>query len=153
MKIENVMTRGVKTCRPEDTLARAAQIFWDLDCGVVPVVDGENRVVGMLTDRDVCLAAWRERRPLSELEVACAMSSPVHGCADDDELSEALGLMRRYQVRRLPVLDRGGRLVGLLSQDDVIRAAARRRSPRLARCVVETLSMIGEPPRLARTQA
>lgn len=152
-KVANVMTRaGLATCEPGQSLRRAAQLLLERDCGALPVVE-DGVVIGMLTDRDVCLAAWRERRPLSELEVACAMSSPVHGCADDDELSEALGLMRRYQVRRLPVLDRGGRLVGLLSQDDVIRAAARRRSPRLARCVVETLSMIGEPPRLARTQA
>lgn len=146
------MTGGeLSTCGPRESLRRAVQLLRERDCGAVPVVE-DGAVVGMLTDRDVCLAAWRGGRPLSELTVATAMSRPPHGCGPDDELGEALGVMRRHQVRRLPVLDDAGRLVGLLSQDDVIRAAARRRSPRLARRVVESLSMIGEAPGAARAE-
>lgn len=145
MKIENVMTRGVKTCRPEDTLARAAQIFWDLDCGVVPVVDGENRVVGMLTDRDVCMAAWFGGRPLDALCVADAMADRVYVCRTDDSIASASSMMRAKRVRRLPVLDEAGRLAGIVSLNDLVRHAARDDARMSPQELVAVMAAVCEP--------
>src|SRR5438046_1875104 len=77
MKVEEIMSVDLETCRLEDTLNRPAQIMWEHDCGVVPVVDGEARVVGIITDRDICIAAYTQGRPLSEIPVSSACSQNV----------------------------------------------------------------------------
>ena len=69
MKVEQVMNRNVKTCRSSDSLDRAAQLMWENDCGCVPIVDDEGRGVGMVTDRDVCMAAYTQGGPLTHLRV------------------------------------------------------------------------------------
>ena len=69
MKVEQIMNREVKTCRPQDSLNRAAQIMWDEPCGAVPVVDDQHRPVGFLTDRDICMAAYTQGKPLEQLRV------------------------------------------------------------------------------------
>jgi CBS domain-containing protein len=121
------MTRDVKACRPEENLARAAQLMWDHDCGCVPVVDEERRVVGIVTDRDVCMATLHAGRPLHELLVTQAMArKPVRVGAQDD-IHDAQELMRQARVRRLPVTDGQGRLIGLLSLHDLARQASNHR--------------------------
>jgi CBS domain-containing protein len=127
MRVEQVMTRTVETCGPHDHLDRAAQLMWDYDCGVVPVVNGEGaqRVIGMITDRDVCMAAYTQGRPLSEIAVATAMSQRLCSCRTTDAVAVALKVMETNQVRRLPVLDADDRLVGVLSLADLGREAAR----------------------------
>src|SRR5690606_28351921 len=67
MQVRELMTRDVQVCGPRDDLNRAAQIMWDHDCGVVPVVDSERRPIGMVTDRDVCMAAYTQGKPLSAI--------------------------------------------------------------------------------------
>ena len=74
MKVEQIMNREVKTCGPHDSLNKAAQIMWDTPCGAVPVVDEQGRPVGFLTDRDVCMAAYTQNKPLTELPVERAMA-------------------------------------------------------------------------------
>ena len=69
MNVEQIMNREVKTCAPRDSLNKAAQIMWDTPCGAVPVVDEQGRPVGFLTDRDVCMAAYTQNKPLTELPV------------------------------------------------------------------------------------
>jgi CBS domain-containing protein len=127
-RVEQLMSRIVATCRPEDTLNRAAQIMWERDCGVVPVTvlaDGGECVVGMITDRDVCMAAYTQGLPLADLPVATAMSRSVRTCAPTDRIDGALRLMAAEQLHRLPVVDEAGHLVGLLSFADVAREEAR----------------------------
>src|SRR5690606_32936140 len=70
VKIEEIMTRDVRTCSPDDTLATAAQVMWEMDCGVVPVTDREGKVVGIITDRDLAMAAHLQGVPLRESRVA-----------------------------------------------------------------------------------
>ncbi len=132
MRVEQLMTRNVETCRPEDSLHRAAELMWRLDCGALPVIadDGARRVVGMLTDRDVCMAAFFEGRPLWDLHVAGAMSKQLCSCRATDAIGVALKVMETNQVRRLPVLDASDRLVGMLSLADVSREAAREHGQR-----------------------
>jgi len=102
--------------------------MWERDCGCVPVVEAENgtaRLVGMITDRDVCMAAYTQGRLLSEIEVRSAMATSVRSCRPTDSLHSALKTMEKNQFHRLPVIDEHGRLVGILSLADAAREAAR----------------------------
>lgn len=128
MKVEQLMTRNVRTCTSEDPLNAVAQIMWEGDCGCVPVVeqeDGAARVVGMITDRDVCMAAYTQGRSLSEIKVGSAMARDVCSCRATDSLGTAVKILEQNQLHRLPILDRNDHLVGLLSLADVAREAAR----------------------------
>jgi CBS-domain-containing membrane protein len=102
---------------------RAAQIMWENDCGCVPVIDAEGNVVGILTDRDICMAAYTQGRPLYEMTVASAASNKVFTVSEEDNLHQAEKLMHDFQVRRLPVLDAQHHLVGVLSIGDFARRA------------------------------
>ena len=125
MKIKNLMTSEVKCCATYNTLNTAARIMWDNDIGCVPVVDQDGRVAGMLTDRDICMAAYIQGVPLAGSLVTTAMSKDVFFCAPDDEAAVAQKLMREKQVRRLPVIDAQGRLAGIISLSDIARHAQR----------------------------
>lgn len=144
MKVQDVMTRDVATCAPETDLSTVARVMWDKDCGIVPVVDSSARVLGLLTDRDVCMAAWSQGRALSELRAADAMSKQVAACAPGDEIENALAILRERQVRRLPVTDARGRLVGLLSLNDAARAASAKGELSF-QAVASTLAAICQP--------
>jgi CBS domain-containing protein len=111
----------LKFCATHNTLNTAAQNMWDNDIGCVPVVDKDRRVVGMLTDRDVCMAAYIQGAPLTGLLVTSAMSKQVFSCAPDDDIAAAEKLMREKQVRRLAVIDAQGRLAGIISLNDIAR--------------------------------
>ena len=120
--VGSVMTRAVVSCSGNDTLHRAAQIMWDRDCGVVPVVDAEGRAVGVITDRDLCMAAYTRGRPLSAISVSSLLSGKLHTCVPSTSLDEAITRMRFERVRRLLVVDpRDQRLVGMLSLADLAR--------------------------------
>jgi len=152
-----LMETEVHTCTPGDTLARAAQLMWEGDCGCAPVVaeDGSGRLVGMLTDRDVCMASWTSGRRLAELPVRDAMATRLCTCAPIEPVTEALERMRAAQVRRLPVVDAEGRLRGILSLADAARAAAGERGPAGAVSAAElgrTLEAICRPRREAEAE-
>jgi CBS-domain-containing membrane protein len=130
MKVSKLMTRGVATCQPTDTLSDAARLMWDRDCGCVPVVasDGSNRLVGVITDRDVCMAAHFRAAAPSDLRVGDVMSTRIRGVGPSETLADAEAIMREAQVRRLPVVDEGQHLLGLISLADLARAAALQRT-------------------------
>src|SRR5687767_6270452 len=125
MKVENVMSTDVRICGPDETLQVAARLLWEFDIGCVPVVDGAGRVVGIVTVGGVCLAAFHHDERLSDLRVAEAMSVEVFSVLPSDSLEIAEQVMRDGQVRRLPVVDARGELRGILSMNDLVRAAAR----------------------------
>jgi CBS domain-containing protein len=153
MKVEKLMTRNVKTCRREDRLNAAAQLMWENDCGCVPVIgtNGDGAVVGMLTDRDVCIAAYTQGKPLWQIAVATAMAQRVIACAPSDELERAEALMREHQVRRLPVINEKGVLEGIISLNDIAREAERERRaqrPQVSHAEIgNTLGAICQPHR------
>lgn len=126
MKVRDLMKSDVKSCRPSDSLNIAARIMWENDCGCVPVVDSENRVLGVLTDRDVCMAAYTQGLSLHLIQAESAMGSPAVCCNSTDKLETAEQLMRDAKVRRLPVCDREGKLVGILSLSDIACATGRK---------------------------
>ena len=125
MKVDQIMNRKVKVCRPQDWLNKAAHIMWEEPCGAVPVVDDQGMPVGFLTDRDICMAAYTQGKPLEKLRVETAMARKVVSCKAEDDLNSAAQLMRKNRTRRLPLVDHNGTLVGLLSLDDLAFEAAR----------------------------
>jgi CBS domain-containing protein len=151
VKTEQLMTKNVRTCIADDVLAIPARIMWEQDCGCVPVVssDGSGLVVGMLTDRDICMAALMQGGKLEEILVASAMSTDLQTCQPSHTLSEAEQLMSRAQVRRLPVVDDAGQLLGLISMADIaggsagMRGISKKAIPK--RDVADTLAAIIRP--------
>lgn len=123
MQIEEVMTKDVAFCRVDDSLNVAAQIMWDRDCGCVPVVDLAGRAVGMLTDRDLCMAAYTRGLPLWEIQAGDTMSKELHACRATEAIDVARKRLAAHQIRRVPVVDGNGGLVGILSFSDLARAA------------------------------
>ena len=126
--VEKVMTSEVEACRADNSLSEAAAAMWRRDCGAVPVVDGDGRVVGVITDRDICMALATRGRLASEVKVGEAMSGPARTCTTVDDVREALEVMEREQLRRLPVVDSAGRLAGILSINDIILHSGRGKS-------------------------
>jgi CBS domain-containing protein len=149
MKIQSLMTKDPKCCRPEDSLRGVAHMMWECDVGSIPVVDQDHRVVGMITDRDICMTAYFQDRPLSNIAVHQAMASNVIACRPEDDVKTAQRLMRDHQLHRLPVIDREGHLLGVVSVNDLARKAASDRhmsSPPVAELgVVTTLAAIAAP--------
>ena len=99
-RVGEVMVREVQTCTPRDTLERAAQLMWEHDCGALPVVDDSNHVVGVVTDRDVCMGAYTRGSALSLIAVGDVMAREPKTCASEDRLSKAESVLREHRVRR-----------------------------------------------------
>lgn len=149
MLVKDVMTRGAFTCHPYDSLARVAQIMWDHDCGCVPVVDSDGKVVAMITDRDICMAAYLQGRPIADIPVGSAASRTLVSVLENEAIDMAEGRMAAARVRRLPVIDHDGFPVGLLSVSDLTTASRQRESTLPANHagrVVQTLAAISSPP-------
>jgi CBS domain-containing protein len=156
MRIAEIMSRDVHSCRPDSMLDYAAAQLWEHDCGSLPVCssdgEAEPRVIGMLTDRDICMAALFQGKPLRELKVADAMSREIRVAKLDDRPEDVEVLMREQRIRRVPVTDETGALVGIVSLADFARAARGRATSRRPGFISEgdvghTLAAICEPGR------
>lgn len=119
MKVFQIMRSEPRTCAPDDSVATAGRLMAEIDCGWLPVVE-DGRTVGVVTDRDLCLALAEKDRKPSKLEVREAMTPRVYACGPDDDVREALCVMREHHVRRLAVLGERQRLEGVLSLDDAV---------------------------------
>jgi CBS domain-containing protein len=150
MHVGELMTKNVRACMPTDTLNCAAQAMWEGDYGCVPVVDANGFVIAMLTDRDICMAAYTKGKLLCEIPVCAAMSTELFACKAEDSVEVAEAMMRRHQVRRLPVTDFSGRLVGVLSLNDVGKHIEQRQQDQhdglSPYAIAQTLAAIGSPP-------
>ena len=136
MKIRDVMTRDAKLTHPEDTLRDAARLMRDRDCGILPVAEGD-RLVGMITDRDIAVRCIAEGRG-PDTKVHEAMTQEVKYCFEDEDAEHVAHNMAQIQVRRLPVMNRDKRLVGIVSIGDLARDAS-------AECGGEALHGIARP--------
>lgn len=145
MTIKDVMTQPVVTCPLGDTMENAARLMWEFDCGIIPIVQDDGRLAGVLTDRDICMAAYTQGRPLRTIPIASGMAHRPIAARPDDTLDAAENLLRDNQIRRLPVLDGDGRPIGMLSLSDVSRVTARSPQPGMDRLLVETLAAVSEP--------
>jgi CBS domain-containing protein len=149
MNVDQLMTEKVFSCKPDDSLIQAAQLMWEHDIGCVPVVDAEGRAVAMITDRDICMAGYLTGARLGKLCAASAMSKKLVTCKTADSAETAEELMRSNRVRRLPVVDAAGKLVGIISLNDLARASVhvRGHKPKTVdlQDVATTLAAICEP--------
>lgn len=154
MKVQDLYTQSPLTCTPETNLAAAAGTMWEGDCGILPVVDAARKVVGVVTDRDICIALGTRNVPASQALVREVISGKVHTCRAQDDVREALRTMAARNVRRLIVVNDKGELLGVLSMHDVLMAA---RDPRTARGgdllyadVVPAIDIVCRPEELRR---
>jgi CBS domain-containing protein len=122
MKVKDLMTREPRTCSPDTTLAVAAHLMWDGDCGILPVVD-DGALVGVVTDRDMYIALATQNARASHLRVGAVASKTVATCEPEDDVHSALATMKQARVRRLPVLGFGRTVLGVLSMNDILRVA------------------------------
>lgn len=143
MRVSEIAVRDVQHVHPEASLAEAGQLMRASDCGALPVVNADLVVVGMLTDRDICLALASEDAPASRLTAGETMTRDLATCGPEDDLHVALDLMARHTVRRLPVCTPEGRLFGILSINDVLLASGPETGIRSAE-VVRVLRTIEE---------
>ena len=126
MKVKDIMTAEPRTCAPETSAAAAAQLMWDGDCGVLPVVDA-GRLVGVVTDRDLYIALATQNRLASDVAVGEIATRDVITCEPEDDIHHVLDAMKAHRVRRLPVVGFGSTVLGIVSIDDVVCAAGPRR--------------------------
>jgi CBS domain-containing protein len=140
------MSQPAITCSVHDTLNCAARLMWENDCGVLPVVGDDGRLAGVVTDRDICMSAYTQGKPLSEIPVSSAMARQVFSCHPQDSLAAAEHWMSKVQIRRMPVIDDDNRPVGVLSLNDMARSVATTRTTDgLDQEVVQTLAAICQP--------
>jgi len=125
MQVEEIMTRAVFTCDAHADLESVARVMWDHDCGYVPIVDENEQLAGVVTDRDVAMAAYIHGRCLADISVAEVMSRPVHSCLPTASVELAHQIMRSAEIRRLPVVDLNDKLIGLVTWSDVFAVAQR----------------------------
>jgi CBS-domain-containing membrane protein len=152
MKVSEAMCRPVSSCTEDTSLASVGRLMERDDCGALPVLR-DGRVIGIVTDRDVCMALGRGTAAAAPIQKA--MQTDVATCATGDDVRDALSTMGRRQVRRLPVLDEHGKLAGILSMDDLILKAEEMDPSRLppaisCREVVHTLRTICGSRRVRR---
>lgn len=149
MRIEEIMQREVTVCADENNLNTAAKLMWDNDRGCLPVTSAGGVIVGMLSDRDICMAAYTQGKPLSEIPVTVAMAHSVLSCKPSDDLALAEAIMREARIHRIPVVDENGAVVGIVSLTDIVRRSLSVADSKAALAiqgeVTRTLAAIREP--------
>ena len=136
MKCREVMTRDPVCCAPDDSASRIAKIMKTQDVGSVPICESK-RLLGIITDRDLALQIVAEGRDAASVKARDIMTKQPVSCRPDDDLETALSAMQRQQVRRIPVVDNNGQLVGIIAQADI---ATRTKQPEKTAEVVEEVS-------------
>ena len=143
MKVQDAMTKDAVFCTPQDNLAVVANLMIERDCGVLPIVDEAKKVVGMITDRDICItAAMREQKP-SDLFAADFAGKKVVLCRADENIADVLKKMKKYQVKRLPVTSQEDVLIGIISIADILPTIGKHKS--LKKKLLSTLKSISKP--------
>jgi CBS domain-containing protein len=147
MKVADLMIQDVKFCGPDTNLATATELMWCNDVGSLPVVDSGGKLVGILTDRDICIAAGTRNWSASDLAVGDLARKTVLTCAPNDDVHEALKIMRQQQIRRVPVVSPDGTLAGIVCLNDFVLRAEKangRKSVISYEDVVNTMKAICE---------
>jgi len=124
MKVKEIMTANPKACVMTANLAEAARLMWEADCGILPVVGEGGKVVGLITDRDICMAGMTKGQNESSIAIEDVISGKLFTCKPEDDIHSALNTMRDNKVRRLPVVIADRKLAGMLSMNDVVLKAA-----------------------------
>ena len=152
MRVKDIMTTHVASCNPATNLATAVEMLWSHDCGALPVLDDVGRVIGIVTDRDLCIAlGTRDRRP-SELTVGDVMQPALMKCEPGADIRSALDTMGAEKIRRLLVVDATETLKGILCMNDVILHSRRSGNGLSYEQVMDTLKAISTHPGAAQVE-
>ena len=139
-KVQDIMTRDPRSVSPDTTVREAAQLMRSEDVGIIPVVEQDRRLVGVITDRDIAIRCIADGKD-GTCRVSDAMSADrLATCRPDEDVDEVMNVMSREQVRRIPIVDERGSLVGIVAQADIVRKANDRKAE-------ETVERISEPNR------
>jgi CBS-domain-containing membrane protein len=120
MKVKEVMMGTPYYCQSETNLGSATELMWNANCGFLPVEATDGKVIGVITDRDICIALGTRSRVAGDIAVGEVMSGKLYSCAPDDDIHLALQTLKEGKVRRLPVISQKGSLVGVISMDDIL---------------------------------
>jgi CBS domain-containing protein len=158
MKVQDVMTSPAWSCAPDAAIVDAARTMWDNHCGALPVLDEKGEPIGIVTDRDICMALVRKNRFPARIAVREVMTPYPFICQPQDSVAEALAIMAENRVQRLPVVNAEGRLVGIVSVSDVAAALPTGRqeargADAVHRMVARTLLQISAPKGANRAAA
>ena len=145
MQIKEIMSHPVITCASAAMADEAARLMWENDCGIVPIVNDDGHLAGVITDRDICMAAYTQGMPLSAIPVTSAMAGEVVAAHVDDSVESVESLMRTSQVRRVPILDHNDRVSGIVAMNDLARLAARAHRNGVDRELVKTMAAVCKP--------
>lgn len=143
IQISDIMTRNVRSVRPDDSLQRAAQAMDELNVGALPVLDGQN-LIGMVTDRDITVRGVASDMSAASTPVSEVMSGNVQYCFEDEQIDDVMDKMRDVQIRRVPVMDRNNRLIGMVSLGDL---ATKTSADAEVKDTLEDISSPSEPDR------
>ena len=138
MKVKDIMTGDPRVCTPDTTVAEAAHLMWEGDCGILPVVD-DGELVGVVTDRDMYIALATRNERAAGLRVGVVATRTLVTCTPEDNVQTALTSMKDARVRRLPVVGFGNMVLGVLSLNDILRTAT---TAKLRNEVVDALQAI-----------
>ena len=119
MKVSKLMSQHLFTIKKDDNLHQAAELMWKNDCGSLPVLDNNDTLVGMITDRDIAMAGYTNNLKFQDMKVNSCMSKAIYSCSRDDEVQLAQHIMEKHQIRRLPVLDSKNKLIGIITLNDL----------------------------------
>jgi CBS domain-containing protein len=145
MNIRELMHTPALTIRADSSANTAAQLMWENDCGALPVVDEADRLIGIVTDRDICMAAYTQGLSLAAIPVTSAMSKHVLVCHVNDSVETAEELMREGRIRRVPVIDNDGHPVGLVGLGDLARFASHDPKGSVEEHLVQTIEAVYTP--------
>jgi len=149
MRVQDVMMRTPACCSPETNLGSAVELLWERDCGFLPIVDAKRKLIGVVTDRDLCVALGTRCQVAGRITVGEVATGKVYSCRERDDIHAALQTMAQKRVRRLPVVNDEGVLQGILSMDNVVlhtESSGRGRAAELSdQDVVNTLRQIYGP--------
>jgi len=146
MTVEQVMTPSPATCGLTDNLSQVVEHMWDADCGFVPVVDDGGHLLGVITDRDVCIAAGTRDCAPAQLRAADMVRGSVVSCRPGDDLQTVLRLMTQHRLRRLPVVTQEGVLHGVISLSDIAIIAGRKGAVTSAELLATMQAICTSPP-------
>ena len=125
MYIRDLMTRDVATCNVDTNAETAAMMMWNCDCGSVPVIDENGKAIGMITDRDICMAVALQGKSAAEIQVRDFMSNELFSCHPEHDVRQAMKTMVSQKIKRLAITNGNGELEGILSIDDIVACAER----------------------------
>lgn len=134
---KDVMTSNPSICREESTIYDVVRVMSREDCGVVPVVDLEDKCIGIITDRDICMRLVLEHLDPEDTLASELMSEDVITCHPDDDMEEVIAKMEREQIRRIPVVDDNDHIVGIISEGDIAKSEVKPRVSELVNAVAQ----------------